>query len=398
MRNKIIIIITCLFIPLLVLSFLSGCNTLKNQTANSSGEEKLGGFKGLYISQDDNSAYSLQENGMYQSGTFDKETGIFTVAWECIYTVKGSDVKLYDVPEDSQNASDLIEVGGAKIINGKIETVSGYTAYNKSYTTDRSKVKEKFDLRKLGILFADAQPSIENNADGEGYFEGTWTRSTKDVSFEMKTLFDMDGKPTKGEYHVWMPYNIFDENDPKYYDLGGNYEAKVSSLIIYDGSSSTACPRNGYTFYIPADNVFGDPMFEGTYFPAGKCKFYPKEKEELAAETTQEETAQTTAKTSAEEIAKNPIEKLLIGKWAYENTDQGLYAEYEFMKDGTFKVKAEDKVTGNTQNTSGTYAVNGDQVNLIADNRSTTWTVNNITNDTLSFSVGGNTGTLNRVK
>lgn len=401
MKNKIIIFITCLFISILIMSFLASCTSFGSQTANSSYEEKLGGLKGLFISQEDNSAYNLQENGMYQSGTFDKDSGIFTVAWECIYTVKGSDVKLYNIPEDSQSMTDLIAVGGAKIINGKVETVAGYTSYNKSFTTDRSQLKEKFDLRKLGIMFGGGAPLIENTADGAGVFQGTWTRATKDVSFSMKPEFDMEGNPY-GYYWIWMPYNIFDENKPKYLEFAGSCEAEANTLIIYDGndkSRKTVCPRNGYTFYIPAGSILDESIFdftfEGMYFPAsGRLKFFPKTEQESTDETEQTETTETAARVPS----GTSIEHLLIGKWTYENTELGGYWEYEFVQDGTFKGKFEDKVTGRSQSYSGTYTVNGNQVSIATDTSDIAFTVDEITSSTMKATVAGETLNFQKAK
>ncbi len=403
MRHKIILIIVCLFIPILFLSFLAGCNILGNQIENSSYEEKLGGLNGLFISQKDNSAYCLQENGMYQSGIFDKDTGVLTVAWECIYTVKGSDVKLYNVPEDSQSTADWIAIGGAKIINGKVETVSGYTSYNKSFKTDRSKLKTKFDLRKLGIMFGGGPPDIENRADGSGVFQGTWTRATKDVSFEMKPEFDMEGNPY-GYYKVWMPYNIFDENDPKYFEFRGSCEATATELIIYDGnnkSRKTVCPRNGYTFYIPADNVFGDPMFEGMYFPAaGRCKFYPIVKEELTADTTQAETTETPVQIPAD----TSTESLLVGKWFILKDDTGGSVYWEFQEGGVILMYGEGGST-NMNVAEGTYTLSGKKlyINVSAPSGesggySKEFTIVSITNDSMTIASEGETHTITKVK
>jgi len=403
MKKSIVIIIVCLLISLLVLSLITGCSVFNSLKKSSSSSEKLGGLEGLFISQDKNAAYHLLENGLYQSGTFNEITGIFTPVWECIYTVRGEEVKLYNVPEGSESANDWIVVGGAKIINGKVEAAQSFTSYNKDYSTDESKLKSKLDIRQLGIFFVNGSPSTEGAAIGPGFFEGTWTRATQDVSFEMDALFDTEGgNPNYGTYLLWMPYNIFDEKDPKYYELRGSCEATSTELIIYsDSGSKTVCPRNGYTFYIPSQNIFGDPMFAGTYFPAtGVCKFYPKEKEQLATDTTQTDSTET----SAELTADTSIENLLIGKWLMLQDDTGGSVFWEFQEGGIFLMYAEGGST-NTNVLKGTYTLNGKKLYASTSapaGESGNWnaelTIVSITNDSMTITGDGETHTMTKVK
>jgi hypothetical protein len=332
--------------------FLTGC-------VNQSPKERIGGVEGFWA--DGDSAYRLTEDGLFQNGSFDLSTGVFSPEIEYVYIIRDGKIFFYDIPEDKLSRNDWISNGGYLGVKGdQVEAMEGYALYKGDYTVDESKIGKKIDLILAKEALEDSLAG-NNQVNKDAKETSLSTASNKVETFEGIWVESGNGTDENG-MHTASAAILF-QKGRMYMGLKGQTADEIyNDTAGVRGNDKSGAPfmlQEGKLVITAPDGTKDEWVRDGTTFWAGDTEFIPEDGVILEVDPATLDwtvTSQNSSVTTAPAADLQALQELLQGTWVVNSST----TTWEFKTDGTFIETMSSSALDDSSVTIGTYMMQED--------------------------------------
>ena len=342
-----------IIILVLLTFFLTGC-------VNQGPKEQIGGIEGFWIGLGGDSAYRLTEEGLFQRGSFDLSTGVFSPETEYVYIIRDGKIFFYDVHEDTASRDDWISNGGYLNVKGdQVEAMEGYTLYKGEYTTDDSQIHKKMDLVRAKEVL-EASLAGNNQAGKDTKETSVSTASNKVETFEGIWVEPGDGTDANGMHTA--PAAILFQKGRMYMGLKGQTTNEIyNDTAGVRGNDKSGAPfklQEGKLVITAPDGTEKEWIREGTTFWAGDTEFVPEDGVILKVDPATLDLSVTPPESSVTTVTADlqMLQELLQGTWIVNNST----TVWEFQADGIFIETMSSSALDDSFVTRGTYIIQED--------------------------------------
>ena len=318
---------------------------------------QMGGIDGLWVDQSSGSAYRMTKEGLYQIGSFDWSTNVFTPGKEDVYIIQNGKMLIYEVPESTVSRGDWSSLGGYFNVNGNnVEAEAGYALFKGNYYLDESQLQAKVDLARAQAAFL-APLAGGNNQPGNA--SGAVTAEpavTKVQTFEGIWVQVGEGKIENGMQSA--PVAALFRNGRMYMGLKG----QTADEIFNDSAGVRGSDKSGAPFELqPGKLILTQPdgaktewQRDGTTFWAGDIEFQPEDGVIIEVDPQTLDWSLNPTKAANTPAANlQSIHDLVQGVWVVN----GSSTSWEFKADGTFVETMSSSTLASTSTTTGSYTV-----------------------------------------
>lgn len=346
------------FKPMIILAllafFLTGC-------VNQHPKEQIGGIEGFWVEIGGDFAYRLTEDGLFQRGSFDLSTEVFSPEIEYIYIIRDGKIFFYDVPEDTLSRDDWISNGGYLDVKGdQVEAMEGYTLYEGDYTMDDSQILKKMDLSRAKEVL-EASLTGNNQAGKDAKETSISTASDKVETFE--GIWVEPGSGTVANGMQTAPAAFLFRNGRMYGGLKGQTADEIyNDTAGVRGDDKSGAPfelQEGKLVITAPDGTKEEWVRDGTTFWAGETEFVPEDGVILEVDSATLDWSVTSpdqSATTAPAVDLQALQDLLQGTWVVNNST----TTWEFQTDGTFIETMSSSALDDSFVTRGTYMMQED--------------------------------------